>query len=72
MTAALEGGWVVSSTPGPHFTPGEDSVPIVQEAGWAPGPVCTDGSAAIYATKIQDPTQNRQNFVHNETDFVEE
>jgi hypothetical protein len=30
---------VVSSTPRPHFTPGKDSVPIVQEAGWAPGPV---------------------------------
>ena len=37
MTAALEGGWVVSSTPRPHFTPGRDPVPIVQEAGWAPG-----------------------------------
>jgi hypothetical protein len=22
--------------------PGKDPVPIVQEAGWAPGPVCTD------------------------------
>ena len=34
-------GWVVSSTPRPHFTPGKDPVPIVQEAGWAPGPVWT-------------------------------
>jgi len=32
-------GWVVSSTPRPHFIPGKDPVPIVQEAGWAPGPV---------------------------------
>ena len=31
-------GWVVSSTPRPSFTPGKDPVPIVQEAGWAPGP----------------------------------
>jgi hypothetical protein len=23
------------------FTPGKDTVPIVQEAGWAPGPVWT-------------------------------
>jgi hypothetical protein len=23
------------------FTPGKDPVPIVQEAGWVPGPVCT-------------------------------
>ena len=29
--------WVVSSTPWPHFTTGEDPVPILQEAGWAPG-----------------------------------
>jgi len=32
-------GWVFSSTPRPHFTPGKDPVPILQEAGWAPGPV---------------------------------
>jgi len=36
-------GWVVSSTPWPHFTPGKDPVPILQEAGWAPGPVWTGG-----------------------------
>jgi hypothetical protein len=34
-------GRVVSSTPRPYFTPGKDPVPIVQEAGWAPGPVWT-------------------------------
>jgi hypothetical protein len=34
---------VVSSTPRPLFTPGKDSGPIVQEAGWAPGPVWTGG-----------------------------
>ena len=34
-------GWVVSSTPRPYFTPRKDSVPIVQEAGWAPGLVWT-------------------------------
>jgi len=27
--------------PQPLFTPGKDSVPTVQEAGWAPGPVWT-------------------------------
>ena len=39
-TSALdEGGW---STPRPgRFTPGKDPVPIVQEVGWAPGPVWT-------------------------------
>jgi hypothetical protein len=33
-------GCVVSITPRPLY-PGEDPVPIVQEAGWAPGPVWT-------------------------------
>jgi len=32
-------GWVVSSTPRPHLTPGKGSVRILQEAGWAPGTV---------------------------------
>jgi hypothetical protein len=34
-------GWGVSVTPRPLFTPGKDPVPILQEAGWAPGPVWT-------------------------------
>jgi hypothetical protein len=34
---------MVSSTPWPHFTPGKDLVPIVQEAGWAPGSVWMGG-----------------------------
>ena len=34
-------GWGVSITPRPLFTPGKDPVPIVQEAGWATGPVWT-------------------------------
>jgi len=38
-------GLVVSSTPRPHFTQGKDPVPIVQEAGWAPGPVWTGGKS---------------------------
>jgi hypothetical protein len=32
-------GWGVSVTPRSLFTPGKDPVPIVQEAGWATGPV---------------------------------
>jgi len=31
----------VSVTPRPLFTPTKEPVPIVQEAGWAPGPVWT-------------------------------
>ena len=36
-------GWVVSSTLQPYFAPGKDPLPIVQETGWAPGPVWTGG-----------------------------
>ena len=35
-------GCVVNATPRPIYAPGKDPVPIVQEAGWAPGPVWTD------------------------------
>jgi len=31
----------VRVTPRPFFAPGKDPVPVVQEAGWAPGPVWT-------------------------------
>jgi len=41
LTSALDGGGE-QSTPRPdRFTPGKDPVPIVQEAGWAPGTVWT-------------------------------
>ena len=36
-------GWVVSSTPRPHFTAGKDPVPILQDAGWATGQVWMGG-----------------------------
>ena len=40
-TSALDGGgWSTPHTG--HFPPGKDPVPIVQDAGWAPGPVWTD------------------------------
>ena len=38
---------MVSSTPRPHFTPGKDTVPILEEAGWTPGPVWTGGKSII-------------------------
>jgi len=34
-------GWGVSLTPRPLCTAGKDPVPILQKAGWAPGPVWT-------------------------------
>ena len=43
---------MVSSTPRPHFTSGKDSVPLVQEAGWAPGPVWT-GAENLTTTGIR-------------------
>ena len=46
--------WVVSSTPRPHFTPGKDPVPILQEAGWAPGPVWTGGKSRPHRNSIPD------------------
>jgi len=49
-------GWGVSSTSRPHFTPGKDPAPIVQEAGWAPGPVRTDGKSrptGIWSQTVQ-------------------
>jgi hypothetical protein len=41
LTSALEGGGGVSVTPRPHLTPRKEPVPILQEAGWASGPVWT-------------------------------
>ena len=45
---------MVSSTPRLHFTPGKDPVPIVQEAGWAPGPVWTGGKSRPHRDSIPD------------------
>jgi len=36
------------------FTPGNDPAPIVQEAGWAPGPVWT-GAENLGHTGIRSP-----------------
>ena len=45
---------MVSSTPRPQFTPGKDPVPILQEAGWAPGPVWTGGKSRPHRYLIPD------------------
>ena len=45
----------VGSTPRPgRFTPSKDPVPIVQEAGWTPGPVWT-GAENLAPTGIRSP-----------------
>ena len=45
-------GWVVSSTPRPHLTPGKDPVPILREAGLVPElvwiPYRLDRSQSLY------------------------
>ena len=56
-------GWVVSSTPRPHFTSGKDSVPIVQEAGWAPGPVWTGGKSRPHRDSIPNTYLNLWKYV---------
>jgi hypothetical protein len=47
-------GWGVSIMPRPLFTPRKDTVPIVQEAGWAPGLVWT-GVENLAPTRIRSP-----------------
>jgi len=49
-------GWGFSVTPRPLFTPRKDSVPIAQEAGWAPGPVWT-GAENLASTGIRSPNR---------------
>jgi hypothetical protein len=41
MTAALEGGEWPAAHPNHTLPPGKTPLPIVQDAGWAPGPVWT-------------------------------
>ena len=54
---------MVSSTPRPHFTPGKDPIPILQEAGWAPGPVWTGGKSRPHRDSIPDrPAHNQSRY----------
>ena len=49
-------GWGVSVTPRSLFNPGKVPVPIVQEAGWAPGPVWT-GAENLAPSRIWSPNR---------------
>ena len=53
MTTALEEGEGSASRPG-RSLPRENPVPIVQEAGWAPGPFWT-GAENLASTGIRTP-----------------
>jgi len=55
-------GWVVSCTTWPHFTPGKDPVPILQEAGWAPGPVWKGGKSRPHRDSIPDRPARSQSL----------
>jgi hypothetical protein len=50
-------GWEVSVTPPPLFTPRKDPLPVVQEAGWAPGTVWTDAKNLV-PTGIRSPKRS--------------
>ena len=52
---------MVSVTPRPLFTPRKDPVPILQEAGWAPGPVWT--GAENLTTGIRSPDRPARSVV---------
>ena len=52
-TSALDGGGCSTPRLG-RFTPGKDPVRIVQEAGWAPGPVWT-GVENLAPTGFRSP-----------------
>jgi len=48
--------------PRPHFTPGKDLVPIVQEAGWAPGLFWTGGKSRPHRDSIPDRPVHSQSL----------
>jgi hypothetical protein len=53
LTSALDGGGWLTPRPS-HFTPRNDLVSIVKEAGWAPGPVWMGAENLAY-TGIRFP-----------------
>jgi len=55
-------GWVVSSTPWLHFTPRKEPVRILQEAGWAPGPVWTGGKSRLHQDSIPEHPARSQSL----------
>jgi hypothetical protein len=54
MITALEGGEGSAVTPRLLFTPRKDPAPIIQKAGWAPGPTWT-GAENLIPTGIWSP-----------------
>jgi len=54
MIAALEGGECSAAGPGRKLPPGKTRYPLIQEAGWDPGPVWTGGKSLPYQDSIPD------------------
>ena len=61
MTAAVE-GVNGQQRPRPHFTPGREPVPILQEAGWAPGPARKGGKSRPHRDSIPDRPARSQSL----------
>ena len=51
MTATLEGGEWSAARPGRTLPHVKDPVPILQEAGWALGPVWSRGIAVLFLAR---------------------
>ena len=70
MTAELEEGEGSAARPGRTFAPRKDPVPIVQEAGWATGPVWKGGKFRPHRDSIPDRSARSQYrlsyLAHNE------
>ena len=55
--------WGLGSTPRPgRIYPGNNPLPIVQEAGWAPGPVWTGGNSRPHWDSIPDRPAHSQSL----------
>jgi hypothetical protein len=65
LTSALDGGRWLTPHPG-HFTPRKDPVPIVQEAGWAPGPVWMGISGIVLCNSNKTALVVRETFSRQE------
>ena len=65
MTAALEWGEWSAARPGRTLPPGKDPVPILQEAGWAPGPVWTGRKSRPHRDSIPDrPARSQSRYFY--------
>ena len=55
-------GWGIQPHAPAASTPGKDTVTIVQEAGWAPGPFWTGGKSRLHRDSIPDRPARSQSL----------